>query len=259
MSTPLLELSGACFGHAERVVLSAVDFALYPGERVALVGSNGAGKTSLLHLLVGLHRPSSGRILAFGKERREEADFREVRRRVGLLFQDADDQLFCPTVIEDVAFGPLNLGRSPEEARNAAEATLASLGLADISGRVTHRLSGGEKRLVSLATVLSMQPDVLLLDEPTNGLDEDTERRLVEHLAGLNQSMVFVSHDRLLVGRLATRAVLLRQGCLVEAQIHTHPHMHTHAHVHIHPKGPATTREHEGTTPPHRDHHLEKA
>jgi cobalt/nickel transport system ATP-binding protein len=255
VSTPLLELAGIAFGYLDREVFQEVDFALYPGERVALVGPNGAGKTSLLHLLVGLHRPARGRVLAFGAERRTETQFREVRQRVGLLFQDADDQLFCPTVLEDVAFGPLNLGRSPEEARARAETVLGSLGLAGMGGRVTHRLSGGEKRLVSLAAVLAMRPEVLLLDEPTNGLDEQTEHRLVEHLAGLDQAMVFVSHDRLLVGRLATRAVLLREGRLLDAEIHTHPHTHTHAHVHIHPKGVPAPHEHEGVAPPHGEHH----
>ena len=114
----------------------------------------------------------AGRIEAFGQQRGAEADFHEVRRRVGLLFQDADDQLFCPTVAEDVAFGPLNLGKPRDEVRRIVAATLESLGLAGYEHRITYHLSGGEKRLVALATVLAMQPDVLLLDEPNGELDD---------------------------------------------------------------------------------------
>ena len=255
MSAPLLVLAGVDFGYQGRPVLEGADLALQGGERLALVGPNGSGKTSLLHLLVGLLRPAGGKVRAFGAERHSETDFREVRLRVGLLFQDSDDQLFCPTVLEDVAFGPLNQGRGAEEARAVAESTLGVLGLSGLGERVTHRLSGGEKRLVALAGVLAMQPEVLLLDEPTNGLDEATEQRLVEHLAGLPQAMIFVSHDRRLVGRLATRAVLLRDRRVLAAAIHAHPHTHTHAHVHVHPTVELAGGEHHGTAPPHADHH----
>jgi cobalt/nickel transport system ATP-binding protein len=228
----MLALEQVSFRYPGKDVLSGINFALGRGERVALVGNNGAGKTTVLHLMVGLHRPQAGRMYAFGRERRTEQDFREVRVRAGLLFQDADDQLFCPTVLEDVAFGPLNLGQSRKQALATAGATLATLGLSALAERVTHKLSGGEKRLVSLATVLAMQPDVLLLDEPTNGLDDPTEQRLLVHLAALPQAMVFVSHDRRLIEHLATRAVLLRNGTLVDAILHDHPHTHTHLHIH---------------------------
>jgi cobalt/nickel transport system ATP-binding protein len=237
MTTPLLELRQVHFGFLDRHVLGGVDFALYPGERVGLIGPNGAGKTTLLHLLVGLRRPSAGQVIVFGEERRVEADFIPVRARVGLIFQDPDDQLFCPTVLEDVAFGPLNLGRSPPEARADAEQTLDVLGLGGFSGRVTHRLSAGEKRLVALATVLAMRPDVLLLDEPTNGLDERSEGRLLEHLQGLGQAMLIVSHDRRLLKRLATRIVSLSDGRLVEVTLHSDPHPHGHEDLESHPPG----------------------
>jgi cobalt/nickel transport system ATP-binding protein len=182
-----------------------------------------------------------------------EADFHEVRARAGLLFQDSDDQLFCPTVLEDVAFGPLNLGRTTEEARTDALRTLAALGLSGFEERVTHRLSAGEKRLVALATVLAMNPRVLLLDEPTNGLDEATETRLTELLAGMPQAMLIVSHDRRFLERLATRAVVLAEGRLAQAQIHRHPHSHSHSHLHIHVPGEAV--EHGAGAPLHGDHH----
>ncbi|EXJ15074.1 ATPase component NikO of energizing module of nickel ECF transporter [Imhoffiella purpurea] len=230
----MIELRGIAFDHRDRPVLEGIDFGLHPGERVALVGPNGAGKTTLLLLLVGLLRPKAGELIAFGRARRSEADFHEVRARVGLLFQDSDDQLFCPTVLEDVAFGPLNLGRSPDEARDEAFRTLSVLGLDGFAERVTHRLSAGEKRLVALATVLAMKPSVLLLDEPTNGLDEATEQRLIAHLSGLDQAMLIVSHDRTFLERLANRAVHLVGGRLSEARLHRHPHTHHHSHLHLH-------------------------
>ena len=216
MSTPLFSLSGIDFGYEpSRPVLSGVDFALAPGERVAVTGANGAGKTSLLHLMVGLLRPWAGRIVAFGRERAVEKDFREVRARAGLVFQDPDDQLFCPTVAEDVAFGPLNLGKSRAEASAMVEQTLGTLGLEGFGGRVTHKLSGGEKRLVSLATVLAMEPDVLLLDEPTAGVDEAAAERLLPILRALPQAMVVVCHDRGFRDVLATRTVHLADGIVI--------------------------------------------
>ena len=202
-------------------MLSGCNFTLRPGERVALRGPNGCGKTTLLHLIVGLLRPGApgtpgrGRIEAFGRQRVVEADFHEVRRRVGLLFQDADDQLFCPTVAEDVAFGPLNLGKPRDEVRRVVAATLDSLGLAGYEHRVTYHLSGGEKRLVALATVLAMQPDALLLDEPSGGLDDAATQRLIGVLAGLPQAMVVVSHDRAFWEAVTTSAVELRGGRVV--------------------------------------------
>lgn len=257
MNAPLIHLQDIAFGYPAHPVLSGVHFQLHPGERVALLGENGAGKTTLLRLMVGLHKPTGGRIDAFGRERREEAEFREVRARAGLLFQDSDDQLFCPTVLEDVIFGPLNLGRSESEARAIAEQVLASLDLSRYAERVTHKLSGGEKRMVALATVLAMQPQVLLMDEPTNGLDEKAEQRLLAHLESLPQAMVFVSHDRKLVERLATRAVLIQDGTLVEGVMHSHPHVHSHSHLHIHAAGIDAGHEHGETLPEHKHAHGE--
>lgn len=211
----MIRLDGVGFAYdgAHRV-LDGVDFTLSAGERVALNGPNGAGKTTLLHLMVGLVTPQSGRVIAFGRERRGEKDFVEVRARAGLLFQDADDQLFCPTVAEDVAFGPLNQGKSKDEARAITHQVLAELGLEGLEHRVTHKLSGGQKRLVSLAAVLAMRPEALLLDEPTNALDEATRARLLDILAGLPLAMVIVSHDRDVTERLATRSVTLAGGKL---------------------------------------------
>jgi cobalt/nickel transport system ATP-binding protein len=196
-------------------VLDGLDLGIAPGQRLALLGANGSGKTTLLHLIVGLLRPQAGEVLAFWRTRRVEADFREVRQRAGLLFQDPEDQLFCPTVIEDVAFGPINLGLSHDEALGVARQTLAALGLAGYEDRITYKLSGGEKRLVSLAAVLAMRPDVLLLDEPTANLDARARHRLIEALAARDEAMLLVSHDLDMVRQLAARAALLEGGRIV--------------------------------------------
>ena len=197
MSDMLVQLQGIDFSYEPgRPVLARCDLGLEAGRRVGLVGATGSGKTTLLHLIVGLLRPDAGKIEAFGKVRARQADFHEVRRRVGLLFQDTDDQLFCPTVAEDVAFGPLNLGKSRGEVRTIVRHSLESLGLAGYEGRLTHKLSGGEKRLVALASVLAMQPAVLLMDEPTGGLDEQFAGRVAEIFPRLPQAMLIVSHNR---------------------------------------------------------------
>jgi len=210
MNEPLIQLEGVAFAYgSSEPVLDGIDLSLGRGERVGLVGPIGCGKTTLLHLIVGLLRPTAGTIRAFGKRRADERDFHEVRRRAGLVFQYADDQLFCPTVLEDVAFGPLNLGQTAAEATAVAAETLDLLGLKGFGGRITYKLSGGEKRLVALATVLAMAPDVLLLDEPTSGLDDTAVDRLTEILAGLPQAMVIASHDREFVKRTTNKTVEL--------------------------------------------------
>lgn len=208
MTTSLIKFEQVTFSYnPERPLLAGVNFELFPGERIGIMGPNGSGKTTFLHLLVGLLKPTAGLIRAFGKVRREEQDFYEVRIRAGLVFQDSDDQLFCPTVLEDVAFGPLNLGKSPKEAEETAIKTLATLGMEGFTDRITYKLSYGEKRLVALATVLAMQPDALLLDEPTNGLDESSKQRLLDVLLGLPQAMIIVSHEHDFIEHLATRTV----------------------------------------------------
>lgn len=243
---PLFRLRGVSFRYGTREVFSGLDFTLAPGERAALLGGNGTGKTTLLHVMMGLVRPYRGTVEAFGAVRVRDSDFAEVRRRAGLLFQDADDQLFCPTVIEDVAFGPLNCGQSDAEARATAESVLRRLGIENLADRVTHRLSGGEKRMVSLAAVVAMQPDVLLLDEPTNALDDAARERLVTVLTELPQAMVLVTHEHALVERLGFTPSVLRDGRLAAAELHRHQH----AHIHVEPDGTAHEHRHTGPVKP---------
>lgn len=215
MSETLVLLDGVSYSYGEnRRVLTDCHFRLQESERVGIIGSNGSGKTTLLKMIVGLLRPTQGRLEVFGRERLRESDFQEVRRRAGFLFQDSDDQLFCPTVAEDVAFGPLNLGKSREEVRRIVSETLQQLNLLGFEQQVTHRLSGGEKRLVALATVLAMKPELLLLDEPTSGLDENSTNRVLDILLQLSQAMIIVSHHHKVMDLLATRRLTLSNGKL---------------------------------------------
>jgi cobalt/nickel transport system ATP-binding protein len=197
MSEPLIEMYDITFAYpgASRPVFQDFNFKLLPEQHVGLTGPNGCGKTTLLHLIMGLLRPQAGKIVIFGQEVSKEKDFVSVRQKVGLLFQNADDQLFCPTVLEDVAFGPLNQGKPPAEAIKIARETMERLGLHGFEDRVTYKLSGGEKKLVSLATVLAMRPQLLLLDEPTTGLDEQTKHRLIHLLMDLEIAYMIVSHE----------------------------------------------------------------
>lgn len=179
---------------------------------------------------MGLHRPTEGKHLFKGKEVKEKEDIKELRRSIGLVFQDADDQLFSPTVIEDVAFGPLNLGKSPQEALEISNKTLQELGLIELADRVTHRLSGGEKKLVSLATVLSMQPEAMLLDEPTNNLDKAIRERLIAILNKLNIAYMIISHDWDFLSETCTSLYMMDQGRVIRgdtARLHLHRHAHT--------------------------------
>ena len=196
-------------------VLDGLDFNIEDHDRIAITGPNGTGKTTLFHIILGLIRPTAGKIYAFGKKMVKADDFRECRNRTGLLFQDPDDQLFCPSVIEDVAFGPLNQGKSHAEAKEIAEKTLHALGLWHIRDRVPYHLSGGEKRLAALATILSMQPELLLLDEPTAGLAPEAAERLLAILDTYPaRALVVISHDRLFLDALSARRLILEDGRL---------------------------------------------
>ena len=211
----ILNIQDLHFGYQDgKEVFRGLNFALNARERVGLIGPNGAGKTTLFHLIMGLQRPSSGSIEIFHQLRKTESDFAEVRKRIGLLFQESDDQLFCPTVEEDIAFGPLNLGKSHDEAHMIVKDTCEKLGLSGYEKRVTHRLSGGEKRLVALATVVAMNPECYLLDEPTAGLDEATTERFLDYLNKYAGTYVIITHNRDLLAHVADKVYLLTDGAL---------------------------------------------
>lgn len=226
----LINLEGISFKYPEGPpILNELDFKLRRGDRVGLIAPNGSGKTTLLHIIMGLLKPLSGKLEIFGSPVREEKDFANVRRRIGLLFQDADDQLFSPTVLEDVAFGPLNLGKPKNDAVQIARRTLEFLGLAEFEDRITFKLSGGEKRLVSLATVLAMEPEVLLLDEPINGLDIKTKAKLTEILSGIDLSYILISHDFDFLAETADAIYTMSDGkILLDEELHVHEHVHAH-------------------------------
>ncbi len=164
-------------------------------DKVAVMGANGAGKTTLLKTIVGLCPVASGTIEVFHRPVTCEKDFKEMRKHIGFLFQDSDDQFIAPSVIEEVAFGLLNSGMSVKEAVPVAEKMLDTLNIAHLRDRITLHLSGGEKKLTALASVLVMEPDILLLDEPSTALDEDAENHLASILASLDKSMLIVSHN----------------------------------------------------------------
>lgn len=230
--TPLFSLKDIHFGYPGRKpILSGLDFALHSKDRIGIIGPNGAGKTTMAHILMGLIEPQSGSLFFKGKPVNSPDCFVALRRAVGLLFQNAEDQLIYPTVIEDVAFGPLNLGKTPSEARAIAEETLHSLGLEGFEDRVTHKLSGGEKKLVSLASVLAMQPEALFLDEPTNALDVDTRDRLIAILNGLDIALIIISHDWDFLAQTTKNIYAMRDGRIAfDGETHTHQHIHTHTH-----------------------------
>lgn len=215
MKEPLISLKNIFFNYDSRVVFKDLNFDVYEGDRIGLIGPNGSGKTTLLHIIMGLLKPQSGVVEIFGKMRKKERDFIEVRQKIGFLFQDSDNQLFCPTVKEDIAFGPLNLGKSKEEAMNIVKDTLEILGLTGFENRVTYKLSGGEKRLVALATVIAMNPVCYLLDEPNAGLDENTSGKVLNYLKRNANTYIVVSHDRDFIEAVAEKIYFLKDGKLI--------------------------------------------
>jgi len=228
----IINLTDISFSYpGEPEVLDKLNLQFSRNEKTGLMGPNGSGKTTLFHIIMGLLKPLSGNIEIFGKPAKEEKDFIDVRKRIGLLFQDADDQLFSPTVLEDVAFGPLNLGKSKDEAIDIARKTLEFLDLAGFEDRITYKLSGGEKRLVSLATVLAMEPEILLLDEPTTGLDEKTKTKIKKTLRELDLSYILISHEFDLLSEITDSIYTMAKGkILFDKEVHLHEHVHAHPH-----------------------------
>lgn len=217
----MLTVSHLCLTYAApapalpvRAALEDVSFTLAAGERVAVVGQNGAGKSSLLLSLIGVLSPQAGFItlddLTLCKK-----TLARYRERVGMIFQHPEDQLFLPTVYDDVAFGPRNAKRPPDEMARVVEQMLTRLQILPLGQRFSHQLSGGEKRLVALAGVLVMQPQLLLLDEPTSFLDPKSRRTLMELLVQLDQAMLLSTHDLDFALQVCQRVILLQEGRMV--------------------------------------------
>jgi cobalt/nickel transport system ATP-binding protein len=254
--------------------LSAVSEAsldINAGERFAIIGANGTGKTTLLHLMNGLIHPSHGRVLF--KERevtketlRDRGFLRFFRERVGYVFQDSDVQLFCPTVLDELLYGPLQLEIGEKEALDRAYEVLKMLNIEGLKDRPSYMLSAGEKKRVAIGSVLTMNPEVLLLDEPTNGLDPKTQCALVElilALNGANKTLVIATHDLSLVDELQAKIAVLSEdhriektggvdeilrdeGLLLKVNL-IHEHIHRHgniAHKHVHSHYPLHRHDH---------------
>lgn len=230
MNPPLLELRTIHYSYPgqESPLLQNINFKT-DRERIGVIGANGSGKTTLFQIIMGLLHADDGEILLHGEKIQTDKDFFRLRRTLGFLFQNSDDQLFSPSVLEDVAFGPLNHGATPEEARDVSILTLEKLGLKGFEERITHRLSGGEKKLVALATILSMEPEMLLLDEPSNNLDPTTRDRLITILQEQDLPHIIISHDLDFLASTCTRLYTMHDGQLLpceEKQVHSHEHIH---------------------------------
>jgi len=192
--------------------LSGVDLSLKAGECVVILGPNGAGKSTLLKLLAGLLKPTTGSVEIHGRDAFKDSKL--LAGKAGMLFQDPDDQIFLPTVEEDVAFGPANLGMANEEIRRAVERSIESVGIRELRKRAPHNLSHGEKKRVALAGILAMSPDILLLDEPTANLDPQGRAMLLELLKSTGSSMVVATHDVDAAVELADRVLVLDRNVL---------------------------------------------
>jgi len=215
MSTPVLDVRGLAYAYPDgHQALYGVDLHVHQGERVALLGPNGAGKTTLVLHLNGILTAGAGSVSVSGLPVAKE-HLQEIRRRVGVVFQDPDDQLFMPTVRDDVAFGPANLGLKGPALEQRVMDALDKVGMADFVDRPPHHLSFGQRRRVAVATVLAMKPEILVLDEPTSNLDPASRRELAEILRGLDVTVLMVTHDLPYAFELCARSVVLSDGVIV--------------------------------------------
>jgi cobalt/nickel transport system ATP-binding protein len=212
---PVIEVQDLCFAYPDgHVALADVSLTVLEGEKVALVGPNGAGKSTLMLQLNGILHPSSGSVQVQGLEVRD-GNLPRVRASVGLVFQDPDDQLFSPTVFDDVAFGPIYQRLPPAQVNGRVQQALEAVQMGHMARRVSHHLSAGEKKRIAIATVLAMSPAVLVLDEPSAGLDPRARRGLIRLLRQLPQAMLVATHDLRLVAELLPRTVVMDEGVIV--------------------------------------------
>jgi len=247
MNRSHIEIRDLCFSYPDGTkALSGISFDVQPGESVGLIGANGAGKSTLLLHLNGFYTASRGDI-RIGDIRLRPDTVATARRAVGLVFQNPDDQLFMPTVGEDVAFGPLYADWPPEKIDAAVSTVLERVGMGHVVDRPPYRLSAGEKRAVAIATVLAMEPDVLVMDEPSSNLDPRSRRRLIHLLQSFNHTRIIATHDLELVVEVCSRVLVLDGGSIIvdgptrevlsdEALMIAHglesPHILKHHHPH---------------------------
>lgn len=214
MNTPALQFDNVCFSYpGGQEVLRNISFSIISGEKVALVGLNGSGKSTLLLHTNGLLMADSGTVAVNGKVI-DRKSVEECRKSVGMVFQNADDQLFMPTVEADVAFGPRNMRLDEEEIKRRVDHALHITGCIPFRNSAPFHLSGGQKKMASIATVLSMEPDILVFDEPTSGLDFAANAQFISIVDRLPHTMLMSTHDMDLVSRLCTRAILMEKGCV---------------------------------------------
>jgi cobalt/nickel transport system ATP-binding protein len=215
MTATALEVRGLAYSYPDgNQALRQVDLTVAPGERIALLGPNGAGKTTLILHLNGILQPGAGGVDVGGLPV-TRANLKEIRRRVGVVFQDPDDQLFMPTVRDDVAFGPANLGLRGDALEQRVQHALSAVGMADAAGRPPHHLSFGQRRRVAVATVLAMDPQILVLDEPTSNLDPAARRDLADIIDALPVTAIIATHDLPYALELCPRTVILNDGVIV--------------------------------------------
>jgi len=218
MDAPSIKVSGLAFEYPDgNAALNGVDLEIAKGERVALLGPNGAGKTTLVLHLNGILRPVAGTVAVAGRtiDSRDRDGLRAVRAAVGIVFQDPDDQLFMPTVGDDVAFGPANHGLSGDELSARVDEALGLVGMQPFRDRAPHHLSFGQRRRVAVATVLAMRPEILVLDEPSSNLDPASRRELAAILRSLDTTLLMVTHDLPYAVQLCERSVVLSEGRIV--------------------------------------------
>jgi cobalt/nickel transport system ATP-binding protein len=219
MTTPSLEISGLAFAYPDgNQALFGVNLRVEKGERVALLGPNGAGKTTLVMHLNGIHEAQQGEVKIAGEkiDSKDAALLKRIRSSVGVIFQDPDDQLFMPTVREDVAFGPYNMGLRGSELEKVVNDALAQVGMLDFADRAPHHLSFGQRRRVAVAGVLAMKPEILVLDEPSSNLDPASRRELASILKSLDVTILMVTHDLPYALELCERSLVLSGGVIVE-------------------------------------------
>ncbi len=225
-----LKIKNITFTHdANNILLENINLNITRDDRIGIIGETGSGKSTLLKIIMGLLPTQSGTIELFNKQMRKENDFAKLRLQMGYLFQNANDQLFCPTVLDDVIFGPLNCGLTKKQALIESKAILEKIKIEHLENKLTTELSGGEKKLVALATILAMKPKLLLLDEPATGLDQNTKNRIIDIIQSFNGPLITISHDWNFLEKITNKIYKLENKKLVfngQLKIHQHTHIH---------------------------------